>query len=379
MVLSRAYRMSIEAEGIAARPAWEDLVAHDESIGLSKTPEWTDCMCSSGRFSDATLLFRGEDGQRLILPRLRKTGISSPLGLFESPPQGWGLGADASGVLSEGGPVSPGRTRELIQEIRRHPGLRTRVMVGGDDAAVWASVVPSALYSTALTAQVLDLRGGFSAVWSERFTSKVRSNSRKAERRGVVVESDSTGRLVPVFDALYRSSVDRWAQERGHPLSLMRWRAQRREPQSKFATVARSMGERCTVWIAWRGDEPLAGIFVLTRGPRVTYWRGAMDKERARGTGANELLHRCAIEAACADERQSYDFGLYQTEELKRFKSTFGAREVPVRSYYFEKFPTAAAEAKCRNTAKRAVLAVVRLVRTLPGALVRRSSAAPEE
>jgi lipid II:glycine glycyltransferase (peptidoglycan interpeptide bridge formation enzyme) len=163
---------------------------------------------------------------------------------------------------------------------------------------------------------------------------------------------------------LYRNSVDRWAQERGNPLPLMRWLAQRRDPQSKFATVARRMGERCTVWIAWRGGEPLAGIFVLTRGPRATYWRGAMDKERVRGTGANELLHRYAIEAACADERQSYDFGLYQTEELKRFKSTFGAREVPVDTYYFETLPTVAVEAKCYNAAKHAVQVAVRLART---------------
>ncbi|PZS24221.1 MAG: hypothetical protein DLM60_00875 [Pseudonocardiales bacterium] len=364
MVLSHAYRMSVEAEGLDARSAWEDLVARDESVALSKTPEWTDCICRSGRFSDATLLFRAEDGRRLILPRLRKTGTPSPVGLFESPPHGWGLGADAGGVLSEGGPASASQTRALIQEIKGHPGLRTRVMVGGDDAETWASVVPGTIYSTARTAQVLDLRGGFSTVWSQRFTSKVRSNARKAERRGVVVESDNTGRLVAVFDALYRSSVDRWAQERGNPLSLMRWLAQRREPQTKLAAVARSMGARCTVWIASRGGEPLAGIFVLTKGSRVTYWRGAMDKERARGTGANELLHRHAIETACADERQSYDFGLYQTEELKRFKSTFGAREVPVHAYYFERFPTAAAEAKCHHAAKQAVQAVARIAHT---------------
>lgn len=356
-----AIRMIVEAEGAAARPAWEDLVAQDKSIVLSKTPEWIDCICSSSRFSDATLLFRGADGQRLVLPRLRKIGTPAVLGLFESPPPGWGLGVDASGVLSEEGPASPSQTQGLIQEIQRHPGLRTRVMVGGEDAEVWASVAPSTLYSTSRTAQVLDLHGGFSTVWSQRFTSKVRSNARKAERRDVIVESDNTGRLVPVFDALYRSSVDRWAQQRGHPLSLMRWRAQRVEPQSKFDTVARLMGQRCTVWVAWRGGEPVAGIVVLTRGPRATYWRGAMDKKLARGTGANELLHRHAIEAACTDERQSYDFGLYQTEELKKFKSTFGAHEVPVHSYYFERFPTAVAEAKCRHAAKQAVRAAMRL------------------
>jgi len=363
MTLTRDYQMRIEAQGAAARPAWEELVARDDSIALSKTPQWFDCICDASRFADATLLFRGDDGRRLILPRLRRTSTPSFLGQFESPPQGWGLGADASGVLTEGGPASPGQLTALIEHIQRHPGLRTRIMVGEDDADAWASVAPRALYSTSRTAQVLDLRGGFSTVWSQRFTSKVRSNARKAERRGVVVESDNTGRLVGVFDALYRSSVDRWAQQRGQPLSLMRWRAQRHEPQSKFATVAQRMGSRCTVSIAWREGEPVAGIVVLTRGPRATYWRGAMDKELARGTGANELLHRCAIEAACAQGRHSYDFGIYQTEELKRFKSTFGAYEVPVHVYYFERLPTAAAEAKCHHAAKQAVRAALRLAR----------------
>ncbi|MBV8538988.1 MAG: GNAT family N-acetyltransferase [Pseudonocardiales bacterium] len=236
--------------------------------------------------------------------------------------------------------------------------------MGADDVRAWASAVPGTVYSIARTAQVLDLSGGFSAVWSKRFTSKARSNSRKAERRGVVVESDSTGRLIPVFDVLYRSSVDRWAQERRYPLTLMRWLAQRQHPQNKFATVARSLGECCTVWIAWRQGEPIAGIINLTRGPRVTYWRGAMDKERSRSTGANELLHRHAIEVACADERQSYDFGLSQTADLKRFKGTFGAGEVPVRIYYFERLPTAATEARCYDAAKQAVRAAMRLAHT---------------
>ncbi|PZS37168.1 MAG: hypothetical protein DLM62_20705 [Pseudonocardiales bacterium] len=357
----QAYRVSIEAAGIDARPAWADLVEQDQSIALSKTPQWADCICSSDHFSDATLLFRGEDGRRLILPRLRNPSVP---GIFASPPRHWNLGADASGFLSEGGPASPRETSALVQEIRRHPGLRTRVVVGEDDAQVWASVVPSTVYSTARTAQVLDLRGSFSTVWSKRFTGKVRSNSRKAERRGVVVESDSTGRLIPVFDVLYRRSVDRWAQDRGYPLTLMRWLAQRQHPQKKFETVARRLGECCTVWIAWRQGEPVAGIINLTRGPRVTYWRGAMDKELSRGTGANELLHRCAIEAACAGERQSYDFGLSQTAHLKRFKGTFGAGEVPVQIYYFERFPTVATEAKCYAAAKQSIQAAMRIAHT---------------
>lgn len=364
MVISQDYRVAIEAKGSDARPAWEELVDQDPSVALSKTPQWADCICGCDHFSDATLLFRGQDGRRLILPRLRKSGISSCPGVFASPPRYWNLGADESGFLSEGGPVSPTEIRALLREVQRHAGLRTRIVVGRDEARAWASAVPSTVYSIVRTAHLLDLSGGFSTVWSKRFTSKVRSNSRKAERRGIVVESDSTGRLIPVFDVLYRSSVDRWAQARGYPLTLMRWLAQRQHPQSRFEAVARALGERCTVWIAWRDGEPIAGVMTLTRGSRVTYWRGAMDKERARGTGANDLLHRCAIEVACAGDRQSYDFGLSQTADLKRFKSTFGACEVPVHIYYFEGFPTAAAEAKCYNTTKQAIQATMRFART---------------
>lgn len=357
IVTLQSYRVSVEAEGRDARLAWDDLVEHDQDIPLSKTPQWADCVCSSDHFADATLLFRGEDGRRLIFPRLRNPSFP---GLFSSPPRHWNLGADASGFLSDGGPVQPRETRALIREISRHPGLRTRIVVGEDDARTWASAVPSTVYSIARTSQVLDLRDGFPTVWSKRFTSKARSNSRKAERRDVVVESDSTGRLIPVFDVLYRMSVDRWAQERGYPLPLMRWLAQHHHPQKKFATVARRLGDDCTVWIAWRHGEPIAGIINLTKGSRVTYWRGAMDKERSRCTGANELLHHRAIESACSLGRQSYDFGLSQTADLKKFKSTFGADEVPVHIYYFEKIRTAAAEIRCYDAAKQTVRALMR-------------------
>ena len=96
--------------------------------------------------------------------------------------------------------TDPGDPRSSRSTHPHHGGWRRRCGMGIGGS--------SAIHSTALTAQVLDLRSGFSEVWSKRFTSKVRSNSRKAERRGVVVESDNTGRLVPVFDSLYRSSVE---------------------------------------------------------------------------------------------------------------------------------------------------------------------------
>ncbi|HEY2203001.1 MAG TPA: GNAT family N-acetyltransferase [Pseudonocardia sp.] len=362
MALPHAAHPALVAEGAAARPAWEELVAGSGGVALAKTPQWFDCVRDSGRFADATLLFAGADGRPLVLPRLRRTGPVP--GLFEAPPPGWGLGADAGGLVAVADQASPGELAAVVEQLVRHPGLRTRVMVGGAEAAAWASAVPRQVPCSVRAARVLDLDGGFGEVWARRFTGKVRSQSRKAERRSVVVESDSTGRLVPVFDRLYRRSVDRWARQGGRPSAMMRWRAGRADPRDKFAAVAARLGPRCTVWIAWHEGEPVAGIIVLARGERAIYWRGAMDERRARGTGANELLHRSAIEAECARGRRSYDFGLSQSDSLTRFKGGFGAHDVPVRVYHFERLPLSATEARARAAARRAVLAATAVGRT---------------
>jgi lipid II:glycine glycyltransferase (peptidoglycan interpeptide bridge formation enzyme) len=147
-------------------------------------------------------------------------------------------------------------------------------------------------------------------------------------------------------------------------VALNRFRHARVHPMEKFATVARMLGDRCTVWLARRDGEPIAAIIVLSGGHRATYWRGAMDKQRCQSTGANELLHRHAIETACAQGRRSYDFGMSQTDELRRFKATFGAGEEPVITYTFESVvPTMAAQTRCREFAKRALLGAMHVAR----------------
>jgi hypothetical protein len=346
------YRVSVEAAGAAARPAWAELVERNPEVALSKTPDWVDCIRGCDRFRDDSLLFLGADGRRFVLPRLGVPGLP---GVYASPPEHWNLGADASGFLGEGGPPGQRELRALVGELHRRRGLRTRVVVGRDEARQWSEAVPGSVHAVSRTAHVLDLAAGFESIWTGRFTSKVRSNCRKAERRGVTVESDDTGRLVPVFYELYQRSVDRWARDRGYPVPLMRWRTQRLHPRAKFEEVARALGRRCCVWVARRDGEPIAATVVLTRGSRVTYWRGAMDKDRSRGTGANELIHRHAIDAACAGGYHSYDFGLSQTDDLRRFKASFGTQEVPVHMYFFERLRTTAAAERGTASAKRAV------------------------
>jgi hypothetical protein len=88
-----------------------------------------------------------------------------------------------------------------------------------------------------------------------------------------------------------------------------------------------------------------------------------MDKDLSRSTGANELLHRHAIEAACDNAQRSYDFGLSNSDDLRRFKSSFGTFQEPVHTYHFEQIPIAAIEAKGRQFAKQ----MIRKASTLTG------------
>jgi len=158
---SLAQRTTLEAEGSDTRQAWRELVEQKPGVALSKTPEWLDCIQGSTRFTDASLLFRLADGRRVLLPRLRSPGLP---GLFTSPPDYWNLGAHASGFLTEGGPLQPEQVRALVAEVAR-AGLRTKVVVGGEDARQWQIAVPSRVHTVTDQADVLALDGGFSTVW----------------------------------------------------------------------------------------------------------------------------------------------------------------------------------------------------------------------
>ncbi len=203
--------------------------------------------------------------------------------------------------------------------------------------------------------QVLDLGGGFDEVWATRFSGKVRSACRKASRRGVTVELAGSSALVPVFDQLYRRSVERWARDRREPVALRRWLAARREPPSKLGVLVERLGDRCSVGIAWREGQPIAGIVTVSNGIWATYWRGAMDEQLAATTGANELLHRTAVEDAAARGCRWYDMGHSPSEGVARFKLAFGAQVWDQREYLFEPLPLQAATGSVLTVTKRSL------------------------
>src|SRR4029450_9359463 len=100
--------------------------------------------------------------------------------------------------------------------------------------------------------------------------------------------------------------------------------------------------------------RPLAAILVLL-GANAHYTRGVMDQDLAGPTRANYLLHRLAIEDACAAGCAHYHMGeTGSSESLAQFKTRFGARAHPYAEYHIERVPFTAADRLVRETGKRA-------------------------
>jgi hypothetical protein len=343
----------------ASTSAWAEVLASAPAALPTQTPAWLRCVCAVDGYVDASRLYHTPDGRRLVLPlvRHRRLGRFSPMA---SLPVGWG----PAGLLAEGGILRPEDVAMVIGDLIRSPIVSVRLRPDPATAAVWAAGVPAGVDSEAWMAQAVSLEGGFDTVWRTRFRSQTRTKVRRAERAGVVVERDDTGRLAATFHRLYTLSAARWAQ-RGDGLPLIaRWHAARREPARKVATVAAAPDAGCRLYLAYHDGRPVSGIVVIFAAGAAAYWRGAMDAALAGPVCANYLLHRAAIQDAADAGCSTYLMGESAPgSSLAQFKSRFGAVEQHCATYRIERLPIA----RTVGTARRAYNA-------LAGARPRRGS-----
>ncbi|MCR6033345.1 GNAT family N-acetyltransferase [Nocardioides sp. zg-579] len=352
MIVSSSLRRHAWEVVPAVRPTWEALMRTDPYALPSQAPAWVDALCTTGPYRDASLELRSPEGRRLVLPMVRRTGVPAPAATRSSMPSRWANG----GLVAEDGVHDAADARAVVALLA---GSGPLVIVPNprlDDR--WRHAAPWS-YATAKHGYELDTTGGFEDVWTHLFSSSVRRAVRKAERSDVVVERDTTGRLLPLFVPLYQESVRRWAEGSGMPAWLARRRAARDESLDKLQQVARGFGEACVTWMAFVEGRPAAAIIVLTHGPNVEYWRGAMSLPLAGPVRANALLHRLAIKEACARGAARYSFGISTPgTSLARFKEGFGATAVPYAGYVLEPIPVRRATRTGRRLARRSVVAV---------------------
>jgi GNAT acetyltransferase-like protein len=330
----------------AAAGAWEEIVASAPRALPSQAPAWLRSVCTVDGYDDATRLYEMGDGRRLVLPLVRRSRFGRLGSTLVSLPTGWG----PAGLLSDSGVVTPADVQMIFADLANR-AMRVTVRPDPAAAAIWDEGVPAGVLRQPLTSHSLSLDGGFDEVW-RRFRSDTRTRVRRAQRTGVTVECDDTGKLVPIFQELYAKSVDRWARQEGQPLALARFRARRREPASKLRTVAAELGSRCRIYAAFLDGRAVAAIVVLYGTRTAAYWRGAMDEELAGKSYANYLLHSTAIEDAAAAGCTVYNMGdSAPGSPLALFKSRFGAVEQSYASYRIERFAVTSVTNRMRRLA----------------------------
>ncbi len=327
--------MSHEVASPAPAALWHALLATSPAAMAFQSPQWTSAVCAAGGgWRDASRLYTTAEGSHLVLPLLAR-GLAGAVE-YASLPYGWGFGGPVSGTA-----VSPADVALVTADVASLPGLRLSLRPDPLLGPLWERALPHRGLTVPRSAHVLDLSGGFGQVWSGRFTGSARTAVRKAERAGLEVEVDASGRLLPVFHQLYEQSVRRWNAGR-----LGRWRARRRDPASKFRAVVEHAGALTRVWVARHRGEPAAALVTVSLGRTTNYWRGAMDESLAGPTRANYLLQRLAIEQACDAGCTTYHMGeTGGSVSLSQFKSRFGARAVAYRELRVERLPVTRARA----------------------------------
>jgi hypothetical protein len=318
----------------APRDVWTALLAQDQSALVMQTPEWFDCICASREYSDASRLYEFTNGRRLVLPLVHGSLLGGGRAkTAHSPPSSWGFG----GVVADR-PIAPGDLEAVFADVSTSSALRTTLLSNPDQAAEWAAGAPAWVRTIHRTAHVLDLDGGFERVWSERFPSATRTKIRKAERSGVVARSNAAF-LSIFYDIYVRWSVEHGAA-RGIPARLAKLRAEHREPMRKFMLLARALGEKFRIWVAFVDGSPAAALILLVDGEDAIYWRGYSVRALTRTSRASDLLQQAAIEDACSAGCLRYHMGeSSNVASLMHFKERFGARPVAYAQYRLEKVP----------------------------------------
>jgi hypothetical protein len=332
----------------APRDVWKRELASDPTALAFQTPEWLDCVCASGHYRDASRLYELSSGRRLVLPMVRLGRRTGVLAIEASFPPSWGVGG-----LVAGGGARAEDLAAVFADLGDRTAMRISLRPNPLMNAAWAKASPRSTITVPRLAHVLDLDGGFGRVWAQRFTGSARTAVRKAERAGLTVECDTTGRRTAVFYELFERSLERWARQQHEPRALARWRGHRRDPLRKLRLIVEHLAGGCHLWIASRAGEPAAAILVL-QGANASYTRGAMDKEIAGPTRANYLLHQLAIEQACEAGCRHYHMGESgDSASLAQFKTRFGARPYPYADYHLERLPLTTADRRVRTAVKR--------------------------
>lgn len=309
---------------------WEGMYRSDSLALITEGRAWLECMTHFNGYQDASRYYKFDDGQRALLPMVRKSYLNGAWISLEAYPAVWGF----SGLLGLQD-VSDSKARKILADLQSTGAQQ--IFLRMNPLRIFRTEKCYAPFKTLrASAHILNLAGGFAQIWEKRFSSKTRNQVRKAERSGLEVKRQTGPELMPIFHELYLKSYERWSQGSYKPRQLARLIAKRRQPLKKFSLMAETLGNQCYTYVASHSGRPAAAIVVL-QGVNAQYLYGAMDKEVAGPTCANDLLQKMAIEDACLNDCRYYHMGSSgSSEALVHFKQRFGADEHVYRELQYE-------------------------------------------
>jgi GNAT acetyltransferase-like protein len=306
------------------REVWESLLRSDRGAAMTQSLAWRDAVFASGRYRDVSLLYEFGSGRQVVLPLARRRGQPPLAAVVASWPQEWSVG----GPICSDGRVSLAEAAAVLTDVAQRGPLEARVTLRYNADRAWLEAAAGQFEVSRYGCYVLDLDGGFEHVWQYKFRRVARKAVRKAERSGLDVEVDRSGRLVGVVRELYEKWIRARAARQGQPVWLTRMRMSRIAPTSlpHMKLVAEHFGKDCATWVARSKGQPVAAMIVLRFGTYVQPWRLAEDGDLAHPVAASEYLHRLNIEEACRDGYRFYNMGgSPEGSSLARYKEKFGA------------------------------------------------------
>jgi len=182
-------------------------------------------------------------------------------------------------------------------------------------------IFPSLFKKKELFTQVVDLTAGFDEL-SKRFSRGQKSNISQAQRKNISIRMAHGEQDIETYFAIYLQTVKRWGKK-----TVAEY------PRELFLNLHRQKDPHVRFYLAEKDGRSIAGIIVLVWNKNLIYWHGCSLDEALKDY-PNNLLHYTVIKWGCENSYACYDMGpSMDMEGIIRFKSSFGAEKVFLKSY----------------------------------------------
>ncbi len=164
-----------------------------------------------------------------------------------------------------------------------------------------------------LTTHIVDLSGGWDAVWS-RYDRKARTATRKAALLGVTTRVGKGEQDVRCHWEIVRSHFTDWKPEPEPTFDFIR--------DAALSTAGR-------LYLAEHEGQVVGSVLVLAYGQEVFFWQGARLPQ-SRLPGLTNLLYSRVLQEACEQGYRRANLGAsLGIEKIEFFKDSLGGRAVP--------------------------------------------------